>query len=160
MMKRNGIILEVRDDEALVSMSGAGDCDGCEARSACFSLSDRKSSNPESWMRNEADAQPGDLVELELAPTASLVMITSTFLLPVLLLTAGYFFMMNEADSVRAMGAGVGLLIGIAAAVVINRRMGSKKGFNMRMIRILEKAECPSGANNEILSKSEEISND
>ena len=159
-MKRNGIILKVRDDEALVSMSGAGECEGCEARSACFSLSNRKSSNPESWMRNEADAQPGDLVELELAPAASLTMITSTFLLPVLLLTAGYFFMMNESDSIRAIGAGVGLLIGIVAAVVINRGLGSKKGFNMRMIRILEKVDCPSNANNEIMGNSEEISND
>ncbi len=154
-MKRNGIILEVRDDEVLVSLSGAGECDGCEARSACFSLSGGKSSNTESWMKNEVDAQPGDFVELELAPAASLAMITSTFLLPVLLLTAGYFFMMNETDSVRAMGAGIGLLVGIVAAVVINRRLGSKKGFNMRMIRILEKADCPSSGNSETMNDSE-----
>ncbi|MCD4847239.1 MAG: SoxR reducing system RseC family protein [Candidatus Aegiribacteria sp.] len=155
MMKRNGIVLKVRDDEALVSLSGAGECDGCEARSACFSLSGGKSSNPESWMKNEKDAQPGDLVELELAPAASLTMITSTFLLPVLLLTAGYFFMMNESDSVRAMGAGVGLLVGIIAAVVINRRLGSKKGFNMSMTRILEKADCPSSGSNKTMNDSE-----
>jgi positive regulator of sigma E activity len=152
MMKRNGIILEVRDDEALVSLSGAGECDGCEARSACFSLSGGKSSNPESWMRNEAEAQVGDFVELELAPAASLAMITSTFLLPVMLLTAGYFFMMNETDSVRAIGAGVGLLAGIAAAIVINRRLGSKKNFNMRMTRIIEKADCPSSGNDKIMN--------
>ena len=154
-MKRNGIILEVKGDEALVSFSGSGECDDCEARSAFFSLSGRKSSNPESWMRNEAEAQVGDLVELELAPAASLIMITSTFLLPVLLLTAGYFFMMNETDSVRAIGAGVGLLVGIVAAVVINRRLESKKNFNMRMTRILEKADCPSSGDNKTTNDSE-----
>lgn len=154
-MKRNGIILEVRDDEALVSLSGAGECESCEARSACFSLSGGRSSNLESWMKNETGAHPGDLVELELAPAASLAMITSTFLLPVLLLTAGYFFMMNESDSVRAIGAGVGLIFGIVAAIVINRRLGSKKGFNMSMTRILEKADCPSNGNGKSMSDSE-----
>ena len=154
-MKVNGIVLEVRDDEALVSLSSTGECSTCEARSACFSLSSGKSAKSESWMKNEAEARPGDLVELELAPAASLAIITSTFLLPVLFLVAGYFFMMNESDSVKATGAGIGLLLGIIATVVINQRLGSKKNFNMRMTRILEKADCPSRGNNNIMNNSE-----
>ncbi len=154
-MKLNGVVLKVRDDEALVSQTGTNECEGCEARGSCFSLSGGKSSKTEGWIKNEKEAQPGDLVELELAPAASLAIISSTFLLPVLLLTAGYFFMMNESDSVRAIGAGIGLFAGIIAAVVINRRLRSKKNFNIRMTRILEKTDCPSSGNNETMSNSE-----
>ena len=92
-------------------------------------------------MSNDIGASPGDLVELELRSSASLTIIASTFLLPVFLLFAGYLFMMNGTDLQRALGAGAGLVAGIVSAIVINKRLGSKKGYNMQMMRILERAE-------------------
>lgn len=139
-MTRKGLVREVRGDEALICPVDAGECDSCEARHACLSLSGGKGRNTEFWIPNDIDASPGDLVELELRTSASLIIIASTFLLPVFLLFAGYLIMMNGTDAQRALGAGAGLVVGIAAAVVNNKRLGARKSYNMQMTKILERA--------------------
>jgi positive regulator of sigma E activity len=140
-MTRKGLVREVRGDEALICPTDGSDCNSCEARHACLSLSGGSDRNTDFWMPNDLGASPGDLVELELRSSASLTIIASTFLLPVFLLFAGYLFMMNGTDLQRALGAGVGLIVGIVSAVVINKRLGTKKGYNMQMMKILEKAD-------------------
>ena len=140
-MTRKGFIREVRGDEALICPADGNECDSCEARHACLSLSGGSDRNADFWMSNDISASPGDLVELELRSSASLTIIAATFLLPVFLLFAGYLFMMNGTDLQRALGAGAGLIAGIVAAVVINRRLGTRKGYNMQMMKILERAD-------------------
>ncbi len=139
-MIRNGLVREVRGEEALICPTDGSECNSCEARHACLSLSGGKERNTDFWMPNDLGASPGDLVELELRSSASLTIIASTFLLPVFLLFAGYLFMMNGTDLQRALGAGVGLVAGIVSAIVINKRLGTKKGYNMQMTEILKKA--------------------
>jgi len=140
-MTRQGIVREVRGEEALICPTDGSECDSCEAKHACLSLSGGTERNTDFWMSNDKGASRGDLVELELRSSASLTIIASTFLLPVFLLFAGYLFMMNGTDLQRALGAGVGLVAGIVSAIVINKRLGTKKGYNMQMTRILEKAD-------------------
>ncbi len=145
-MTRKGLVREVSREEALVCPVDGNECDSCEARHACLSLSGGKDKNTDFWMPNDIGASPGDLVELELRSSASLTIIASTFLLPVFLLFAGYLFMMNGTDFQRALGAGAGLVAGIVSAVVINKRLGTRKGYNMQMTKILERAESnPTG---------------
>ncbi len=140
-MTRKGLVREVKGDEALICPTDGNECDSCEAKHACLSLSGGKERNTDFWMPNDLGASPGDLVELELRSSASLTIIASTFLLPVFLLFAGYLFMMDGTDLHRALGAGAGLLAGIVSAIVINKRLGAKKGYNMQMTKILERAE-------------------
>ncbi len=140
-MTRQGIVREVRGEEALICSTDSNECDSCEAKHACLSLSGGKERNTDFWMPNDIGASRGDLVELELRSSASLTIIASTFLLPVFLLFAGYLFMMNGTDLQRALGAGVGLVAGIVSAIVINKRLGTKKGYNMQMTKIVEKAD-------------------
>lgn len=140
-MTRKGLVREVRGDEALICPADDNECDSCKARHACFSLSGAKDKNADFWMLNDIGASPGDLVELELRSSASLTIIVSTFLLPVFLLFAGYLFMMNGTDLQRALGAGAGLVAGIVSAVVINKRLGTRKGYNMQMTKILERSD-------------------
>ena len=139
-MIRNGLVREVRGEEALICPTDGSECNSCEAKHACLSLSGGKERNTDFWMPNDKGASRGDLVELELRSSASLTIIASTFLLPVFLLFAGYLFMMNGTDLQRALGAGVGLVAGIVSAIVINKRLGTKKGYNMQMTKILKKA--------------------
>lgn len=140
-MIRKALVLEVREEEALVCPADGSECDTCEAKHACLSLSGGKNRSSEFWINNSIGAAPGDLVELELKSSASLTIIVSTFLVPVFLLFAGYLTMINGNDSQRALGAGAGLFAGIVAALVINRRLGAKKDYNMQMTKVLKNAD-------------------
>lgn len=140
-MTRKGLVRELKGNEALICPADGDECDSCEARHACLSLSGGKDRKADFWMINDIGASPGDLVELELKSSASLTIIASTFLLPVFLLFAGYLFMMNGSDSQRALGAGAGLIAGIVTAIVINKRIGAKKGYSMQITKILERSD-------------------
>ena len=140
-MTRQGIVREVRGEEALICPTDGSECDSCEVKHACISLSGCTERNTDFSMPNDKCASCGDLVELQLRSSASLTIIASTFLLPVFLLFTGYLFMMNGTDLQRALGAGVGLVAGIVSAVVINKRLGMKKGYNIQMTKILKKAD-------------------
>ncbi|MCK5117590.1 MAG: SoxR reducing system RseC family protein [Candidatus Aegiribacteria sp.] len=159
-MIRRGLVRDVKGDEALICPTDGNECNSCEARHACLSLSGGKKRKTDFWMPNDIGASQGDLVELELRSSASLTIIASTFLLPVFLLFAGYLFMMNGTDLQRALGAGAGLVAGIVAAIVINKRLGTKKGFNMQMTKILERAETDTAGRNTSGTKLEGNSDD
>ncbi len=147
-MIRKGLVRELRGNEALICPTDGNECDSCEARHGCHSLSGNKDRNNEFWILNDIGADQGDLVELELKSSASLTIIASTFLLPVFLLFTGYLLMMDGSDSQRALGAGVGLAAGIAAAIIINKRLGARKGYNMQITEILDRADSnPAGKN-------------
>ena len=142
-MTREGIVCEVKGGKAFVAPSDSSECDSCEARHACHALSGGSKEDPGYWVINEIGAVKGDRVRVELSPTASITIILSTFLLPVLLLFSGYLFMLNGSDWERAAGAGAGLAAGIVLAMLVNKRMRSKDSYNVRITRILEKTEDP-----------------
>jgi len=154
-MKRTGLVREIKGDEALICPADGGECGTCEARHACITLSGGKEEDNDFWVQNSAGAAPGDLIELELKSSASITIILSTFLIPVFMLFAGYLFMMNGTDSMRALGAGIGLIAGIAAALLINKRLGFKKAYNMQMTKIIEKADNGLEKNSESTSQME-----
>lgn len=140
-MTREAIVLESHDGEALVCPVDSGECDTCEARHACLSLSGRRREERSFRAADPVGVSPGDRVRLELKSSASLTIITVTFMVPVLLLFAGYLAMSGGGDSARALGAGAGLLLGIALALLVNRRLGARRGFSMVIVRILERAD-------------------
>ena len=143
-MTRKAVVLEVRGDEALVSLTGAEECDGCAAKSSCFTLSSGRKREETLWLLNDAGASVGDMVELELAPSASLKVISVTFLVPVLLLAAGYLLVSNGSDGQRALGAGIGLAVGIVFALLVNRRLSAKGFSGLAMIRVIPRDDCDS----------------
>jgi positive regulator of sigma E activity len=140
-MTRKGLVREVRDDEALICPIEGSECQTCEARHACLSLSGGKGKDTDFWVPNSIGASPGDLVQLELSSSASLTIIASTFLVPVFLLFAGYLISMNGSDSQRAIGAAAGLVTGIVFAIIVNKRLGSEKNYNMQMVKVLERKD-------------------
>jgi positive regulator of sigma E activity len=133
---RNGIVVEVSGDRALVSLSDSAECSSCAAKHACYGLSGKKGLEINSWVRNDAGARAGDRVELELEPATSMLVIFITFLMPVMLLAGGYLLMSGRGEPVRAAGAGVGLFLGILLAVLVNRKLARRQGCEMRIIAV------------------------
>ncbi len=62
-----------------------------------------------------------------------------TFIVPVLLLIAGYWAMMPSGSTQGAMGAIIGLIIGMAIALVSNRALGKNAAYKMRMTKLIAK---------------------
>ena len=141
-MTRNGIILELREDEAFVSLTGAEECESCAAKGSCFTLSSKRKREDKLWLRNEVGAAVGDMVELELAPSASLKVISVTFLVPVLLLVFGYMFASSGSDGQRAVGAAIGLVTGVIIALLVNRKLAASGFTGLTLARIIPREEC------------------
>jgi positive regulator of sigma E activity len=140
-MTREGIVKEISDGRALVCTIDTGQCNTCEAKHACMSLSGGGHGEQSFWLENQIGATPGDRVRMELRSFASLTIIVSTFLVPVLMLLAGYLLAVDRGDGARAVSAGIGLLAGVIIALIVNRKMVARKSFNMQIVRILERAD-------------------
>jgi positive regulator of sigma E activity len=143
-MRRNGLVTRVDGDSVTVLLGGGAECSTCSSRHACFGLTGSRG-RTEAVLENTVGASVGDLVDVELDPGASLTVISASFLLPVALLVAGYAVSAHAGPAQGAAGAGVGLLAGILLAIGINRRLASKKDFNLRITGIVDGPGCPSG---------------
>lgn len=145
VLKQNGLVRKAVDGQVIVSLAGGIECSSCEARHTCFSLSDRGNRKLEVTLANTVNASVGDMVEVELQPRASMTIITVSFLMPVLMLLAGYAIAMPAGVVQGAVGAGIGITVGITASIVLNRKLSRMKDFDLRIVRIIEKPECPPG---------------
>ncbi len=135
-MKRTGNVVEVRNGDAVVSLCGGEGCNTCKSKNSCFALAGGKTSEAKVVVSNDMRAKTGDLVELEMAPSVSMTLIVTTFLVPVITLGLGYFFIMQGTDTARAAGAGIGLCVGIVISIIVNRHLASKKKYNFRITAI------------------------
>ncbi|MBC8428880.1 MAG: SoxR reducing system RseC family protein [FCB group bacterium] len=135
-MKRTGNVVEIRNGDAVVILCGGEGCNSCKSKNSCFALAGGKTRETQVIVSNELGAKTGDLVELEMAPSVSMTLIITTFLVPVIMLAIGYSVMMDGSDMARAAGAGIGLCIGIIISIVVNKRLTSKRKCNFRMTTI------------------------
>jgi len=140
-MTREGLVLQIRGSEALVCPADTSDCNSCEAKHACMVLSGGGKKDSSFWVQNTVGAEKGDRVKLELKASSSITIIFTTFMVPVLMLFAGYLLMLSGTDGERALGAGAGLLAGIAVAIIVNRKLGSSRNFSLQVVRILKKSD-------------------
>jgi positive regulator of sigma E activity len=134
-MKRRGKVIRLDGDRALVSLESSEDCSRCAAKHACMTMSGGRERTGECWVRNPAGADIGQMVEIEMAPSASLWIIASTFMVPVISLALGYLVMMGRSDGLRAAGAGIGLVAGILISIVVNRKFSGSDRFTLSISR-------------------------
>ncbi len=144
-MRQNGIVTRVLDDRIVVSLGGGTECASCENRHSCFSLSGSRMRKIEATLDNTVGASVGDLVQVEFMPRASMTIIAVSFLLPVALLMVGYAIAMPAGPFQGAAGAGIGLIVGIALSIILNRKLAAKKDFNLRITGIVDNPDCPPG---------------
>ncbi len=142
-MTHRGVVLELEGDYAKIAVGGGQGCNACASRESCVSITGTRPEEKIITTENILEVSVGDVVELELPVTITMKIIFITFILPVVLLIVGYFIMLEGGPSKGAFGAVSGLLAGMVLAIFINRSMGKKASYKMRMTRIL--AKCTEG---------------
>lgn len=141
-MTRRGIVCELRGSNALVELGGGEGCGVCSARESCMSITGKTPESKKVAVENLLGASVGDAVELELPVSATMKVISLTFILPVALLLGGYWVFMPAGSAAGALGAVGGLLLGLVLALVSNKALGNKTGYRLTMTAIVEK-NCP-----------------
>jgi positive regulator of sigma E activity len=139
-MRHNGVVREERAGRALVEISGGESCSGCSRRHACFGLTGGGVKTRKVWAENRIEARPGDMVEVELKTSSTIGVIAVTFLLPVVMLFAGYLVGAPGGAGSAALGALAGLAAGGLIAVGVNRALCRRSSFRMEILRVLERS--------------------
>ncbi len=138
-MIQRGIVKSVAEGMADVEVGGGEGCSACNSRESCMTLSGKRPDAKVITVENTLGASEGDAVQLELPVSATMKIISITFVVPVLLLIVGYWILMPAGTTQGALGAVGGLFIGMIIALFVNRTLGKKKEYRMRMTDIVEK---------------------
>jgi sigma-E factor negative regulatory protein RseC len=130
MLETRAIIIQIHGTEAMVAAKNSGGCGHCSSEGGCGSskLSQMLCREPRQFrVKNEAQAQVGDEVEVVLAEGILLRGVLAVYLMPVALLIGGGIFGSHWAtntatrDGYALLGSLVGLLIGALVAKLLTR---------------------------------------
>jgi sigma-E factor negative regulatory protein RseC len=131
------------DGRAAVRVSRAEACMACESRGACTALGGQVKDHL-LVIDNPIGAEPGQWVTLHLAESSVLGASAILYGLPALSLllgAAGGVAMAGSLglgrDAATAIGAGLGMLLGIGLIFVLNRRVGAGDAYKPRMVGLL-----------------------
>lgn len=138
-MIHRGVVKELENGKAKIAVGGGEGCNACASKESCVSITGTRPEEKLITAENDLGVSVGDIVELELPVGITMQIILITFILPVVLLTAGYFIMLEGGATRGALGALAGLVTGMALAISINRSMGKRASYQMRITRILAK---------------------
>ncbi len=135
-----GKVREMRGRNAIVVVDSSR-CSACAGKSACMGMMGAGSGERLLEAANDAGARVGDTVEVEFRTPAALTVVSVTFLVPVILMGAGYAVMARGPLS-GAIGAVSGLILGLLLSWLANRRLRTKPGYGLSVIRVLETGEA------------------
>ncbi len=136
MEKEVGTVKTISNGRAMVVLKSKAGCSTCGARFACAA-----GEGPVRELRiaNTLNARPGERVEIGFKPGSRVLASFIIFVLPILLVLAGYFAGASAGRTQNSgiLGAGAGLLIGLLLLAVLNRLYASVEAFRPRMLRRL-----------------------
>ena len=138
-MIHRGVVLELENGNAKIAVGGGQGCNACASKESCVSITGTRPQEKIIVTENILGVKVGDIVELELPVSITMQIIFVTFLLPVVLLLLGYFIMLEGGPERGAAGALGGLGVGMVLAISMNRSMGKRASYKMRMTKILAK---------------------
>ncbi|MCD4706892.1 MAG: SoxR reducing system RseC family protein [Candidatus Sabulitectum sp.] len=138
-MIQRGVVRELVDGHAKIAVGGGEGCSVCASRESCLSITGSRPEEKIITTENVLGVSVGDVVELELPVSVTMQIIGLTFMVPVALLIAGYWIMMPAGSTQGAIGAVSGLAVGMLIALSVNRTLGKRASYRMRMTRILAK---------------------
>ena len=138
-MIQRGVVQELVEGNAKVAVGGSEGCRTCTSKESCVVISGTVSEEKFVIVENVLGASVGDAVELELPIAISMQVIFVTFMLPVVMLIAGYFITLENGAASGAIGAVSGLAIGMVIALATNRTLAKKPSYRMKMTRIIAK---------------------
>lgn len=147
MGKEKGIVKDIKDQDAFVSVQRTAQCDNCESKGACQIGGDREMVIQ---VRNDLHARDGDMVEISLPSYSVLKMGLLMYIFPAVALILGAYAGgalsgdPSSSDFLSVIG-------GISAAAVsflilrkVDRSMKKRPEYQPRMTRILVSAASPS----------------
>ena len=133
-MRQRAVVLEVNGREAVIEVSRATMCDGCEKHGGCeghCEITGLLSTGGKMKTRalNKIGASAGDTVEVETESGRVLGYAALVFILPIIVCGLFYFAAdaMFEAEYAPAIGAAAGFLLTFAGIAVIDRIKGRKE---------------------------------
>ncbi len=138
-MIQRGVVQEIVNGEAKIAVGGGSGCNVCAAKDSCVAITGTRPEEKIITTGTLPGISAGDIVELELPVAATLQIIFITLVLPVILLIAGYFIMLEGGPMYGAIGAFSGLVAGLIIAVSANRTMGKRPSYRMRIAKIVAK---------------------
>ncbi len=131
------------DGRAAVRVSRAEACSGCASSGACNALGGQAKDHI-LVLPNPLRAQPGQWVTLHLPESSVLGASAILYGLPAVTLMGGAVAGRSSAvllgigaDPATALGAGLGLLLGLGFIFVLNRRLGGTDRYKPRMVGFL-----------------------
>ena len=134
-----GIIIDIKDDKALVESDPLSFCSSCSSSDACSMKIKGKSRKV--WMTNDIKAKIGDKVKFESNPKANILLSLIYYLMPVTLLLIGALFFANfsdiygiETDIAAATGGIIGLILSFLIIYIFSRLFTNKGCFFSRII--------------------------
>jgi sigma-E factor negative regulatory protein RseC len=131
MLETRAMIVQLQGRNALVEAKGGGGCGNCDSENGCGSnkLSKAFCSKPRQFIvRNEAEAEVGEEVQVTLQNGALLRGAVLMYVLPVSLLLSGAMLGAHWAgadlnrDLYAAIGAMTGLVVGFLLAKILARQ--------------------------------------
>ena len=144
-MKRTAEVLEIKGDNALISVRRSSMCEGCEKQGGCGSscaagelLGAEKTMT--AWASNEIGARVGDTVEVETESTTVLRYAAVVFLFPILLFYLFYLIGTSlgmEETAAMLFGLAVGSVISAVVVWIVDRIKQKKGKHDIRITRIL-----------------------
>ena len=127
-MRQRAVVLEVDGKEALIEVSRATMCDGCEKHGGCeghCEITGLLSTGGKMKTRasNKIGAKVGDTVEVETESRKVLGYAALVFILPLLVACAGYIIASNvwNTEGAGLIGAAVGFVLTFAGIVIFDR---------------------------------------
>lgn len=128
-----------------VKIERAEACHGCAARGACTTLGGQKS-DLFLEVENTVQAEPGDSVRISLAESSVVTAAAVLYLLPAVGLVVGAFLGNSQAevmqmpvDPAAALGAGVGLVVGLLGSRLISGRLSRNPQFVPTMVEVVSR---------------------
>ena len=116
-MKQKGIVKEIGDGVAIVSLLKEEVCCSCSGRKFCGSAK-----RVDVKVKNSLDAEIGDTVEIETASEKVLGFAALVFLVPVILAVALYLAFLTVNQTVASLAAFLGFMIPFVFAYVLDKK--------------------------------------
>jgi sigma-E factor negative regulatory protein RseC len=153
-MPRVGIIIETRDQEAVVSTHKRGICAECADHASCSLEAAMGKDVPEDVVaRNPIGARVGDYVEFDLPGATELKLSALIWGLPVIGMVAGALIVpghishhFSDPDTASFIGAVIGLAAASVPAVIYDRLARRGRGLTPEITRTVSKSSCATRA--------------
>gem|GEM_PF-1310878 len=141
IMQEQGIVVEIRDDKAVVEIERSSACRGCRA---CYRSGEGKM---RAEALNDIGAEVGDKVGLDIASKSLLIAYSIVFLVPLSFLVCGFFlgsFLANFIGGLDSQSFGFimsFIFLGLSYLLIrkIDNKLASKKQFEPRIARVWKK---------------------